>query len=77
MSLYYCMQIKEQLDPHWAAWFGDMRPSQAESGTLLEGTLVALAALYGLIGKLRDLGLTLLAMNTVGAEHAHEARRCL
>jgi hypothetical protein len=75
--MYYCIQIKEQLDSHWVAWFEDMRLSQTESGTLLEGTLVDPAALYGLIGKLRDLGLTLLAVNTVVAEHSHEARRCL
>ena len=77
MPMYYYIQIKEQLDPHWAAWFEGMRLSQTESGTLLEGTMVDPAALYGLIGKLRDLGLTLLAVNTVATEHSHEARRCL
>jgi hypothetical protein len=67
--MYYRIQIKEQLDLHWAAWFENMCFTQTESGTLLEGTLVDQAALYGLIGKLRDLGLTLLSVNTVATEH--------
>ena len=68
MPDYYRIQIKEQLDHHWAAWFEGMRFIQTESGTLLEGMLVDPAALYGLIGKLRDLGLTLIAVNTVATE---------
>jgi len=67
---YYRIQVKEPLDLHWAGWFEDMRLSQTESGTLLEGTLVDPAALYGLIGKLRDLGLTLIAVNTVATEQS-------
>jgi hypothetical protein len=71
--MYYRIQIKEQLDLHWAAWFEDMHFTQTESGTLLEGTLVDQAALYGLIGKLRDLGLTLIALNAVATEQLRQA----
>jgi len=40
----------------------------ADGSTLLEGVVVDQAALYGLIRKLRDLGLTLIAVQPVGAE---------
>jgi len=40
----------------------------ADGSTLLEGPVVDQAALYGLIRKLRDLGLTLIAVQPVGAE---------
>ncbi len=73
MPVYYRIQIKEQLDLHWATWFEDMRFAQTEGGTLLEGTLVDQAALYGLIGKLRDLGLTLIAVNAVATEQPRQA----
>ena len=69
MPTYYRIQIKEQLDPHRAAWFDDMAIIYpAEGGTRLEGALADLSALYGLISKLRDLGLTLISVHTVAAE---------
>ena len=39
----------------------------ADGSTLLEGLVVDQAALYGLIRKLRDLGLSLIAVQPVGA----------
>jgi hypothetical protein len=57
------------LDPHWTAWFDGMTLTYSvDGGTLLEGALVDQAALYGLISKLRDLGLTLIAVQPVRAE---------
>ncbi len=69
MSRWYRIQVKEQLDTHWAAWFDGMTIRHtADGSTLLEGVVVDQAALYGLIRKLRDLGLTLIAVQPVGAE---------
>jgi hypothetical protein len=69
MSRWYRIEVKEQLDTHWAAWFDGMTISHtADGSTLLEGPVVDQAALYGLIRKLRDLGLTLIAVQPVGAE---------
>ena len=70
MSDCYRIQIKEQLDRQWAAWFDGMALIHADDGTtILEGRLVDQAALYGLISKLRDLGLTLIAVQLVAGEH--------
>jgi hypothetical protein len=64
------MHLKEHRDPHWAAWYNGMTPTHAaDGGTLLEGALVDQAALYGLISKLRDLGPTPIAVQSVAAEH--------
>ena len=64
MAAYYRIHIKERLDAHWAAWFDGLTLSHdADGGTSLEGALVDQSALYGPISKVRDLGLTLIAVH--------------
>ena len=46
-----------------------VRTYTADGATILEGPPLDQAALYGLIGKVRDLGLTLLAVLPVATEH--------
>jgi hypothetical protein len=71
----YRIWVKERLDSHWAAWFEGLAISYtAEGGTLLEGTLVDHTALYGLIGKARDLGLTLIAVQRIVDERSGSTR---
>ena len=73
MPAYYRIYVQEHLDPHWAAWFDGMALTySADGGTLLEGALVDQAALYGLISKLRDLGLTLIAVQPVRAQQPND-----
>jgi len=56
--------IKGQLDETWSEWFEGFTVSQTEDNqTILVGELSDQAALYGLIAKLRDLGLTLISVN--------------
>ncbi len=70
MPTWYRIQVEEQLDTHWAAWFDGMTIRHTADGTtLLEGPVVDQAALYGLIRKVRDLGLTLIAVQPVVAAH--------
>lgn len=65
----YRITLKEWLPLHWAAWFEDMALSHStEGGTLLEGALPDQAALYGLIGKVRDLGLTLISIEALAEQ---------
>jgi hypothetical protein len=59
----YQIQVRGALDPRWSVWFDQLAISyDAEGNTLLAGTVIDQAALYGLINRLRDLGLTLLAV---------------
>ena len=61
---WYEIHIAERLDPHWAHWFDDMRViSDADRAeTILAGPVRDQSALYGLLNRLRDLNLTLLAV---------------
>jgi hypothetical protein len=63
MNLHYQITVKEYLEDSWAAWFDGLTISHAPDGaTTLEGPVRDQSALYGLIDKARDLGLTLLAV---------------
>jgi len=60
----YEIRIKGHLDDRWVDWFGGMTITLEENGeTLLTGPVVDQAALYGLLKKVRDLGLPLRSVN--------------
>jgi len=62
----YQLRIKGQLDSHWTEWFDGLTITPGEDGdTLLTGPVVDQAALYGLLKKVRDTGLTLIAVNQI------------
>ena len=63
MVLHYHITVKEYLEDSWSAWFDGLTISHAADGTTtLAGAVRDQSALYGLIDKARDLGLTLLAV---------------
>ena len=65
----YRLRIRGHLDPGWAAWFDNLTITQEDDGTTtLAGPLVDQAALYGLLGRLRDLGATLLVVERLPAD---------
>lgn len=60
------LRVKGDLDDYWSDWFQDFDISRGDQGeTILIGEVVDQAALYGVIGKLRDLGLKLIAVNEI------------
>ncbi len=63
MPLYYRIRVKGHLDLMWSAWFQGLTiTDEANGDTTLQSTVVDQAALYGLIGPVVDLGLTLLSV---------------
>jgi hypothetical protein len=64
-ATYYRIQIAGELQPHWSDWFDDLTISHADGNTILAGFVADQAALYGLVIKIRDLGLTLLSLEAV------------
>ena len=64
VPVFYEIRIKGQLDDQWADWFGGFAITLKENGdALLTGPVVDQAALYGLLRKVRDLGMPLVAVN--------------
>jgi len=64
--IVYQIQIAGHLRPQWAEWFEGLTITLEPDGTtLLTGPVVDQAALYGLLKKVRDLGLPLVAVNRV------------
>ena len=60
------IRVKGRIDQDWSDWFEGLVITHTEQDeTILSGTVVDQAALYGLVAKLRDLGLPLLSVNTV------------
>jgi hypothetical protein len=64
MTLHYQITVKEYLEDSWSDWFDSLRITHGSDGaTTLTGAVRDQTALYGLIAKLRDLGLTLLSVS--------------
>ena len=60
------IRLKGHLDTRWASWFEGMTITLADEGdTLLTGPVADQAALYGLLKKVRDLGLPLRSLRSL------------
>jgi hypothetical protein len=67
-SAHYQIQVRGPVDAHWSGWFGDLTITYDPTGnTVLAGPLLDQAALYGVISRIRDLGLTLLSVQQLPA----------
>jgi hypothetical protein len=67
--MVYQVRIKGHLSPRWADWFEGLTITLDENGdTLITGPVVDQAALHGLLKRVRDSGVPLLSVNTVGAD---------
>ena len=67
--MVYQIRIKGHLGPQWTAGFGGLTLTLEENGdTLLTGPVTDQAALHGLLRKVRDLGLPLLAVTRLQSD---------
>jgi hypothetical protein len=61
----YEVRVLGHLDDHWSAWFGELAVARHEDGTsTLTGPVVDQAELHGILARLRDIGVTLLSVET-------------
>ncbi|MEM9976126.1 MAG: hypothetical protein AAF808_00700 [Cyanobacteria bacterium P01_D01_bin.2] len=59
----YEICVKGHLAPYWSHWFEEFAIAPQDNGeTLLSGPVVDQAALYGVLIKVRDLGLPLVSV---------------
>ena len=57
------IKVRGALDRHWSAWFDGLDiTTDANGDTVMTGNLPDPAALFGIINRVRDLGLELLAV---------------
>jgi hypothetical protein len=67
MSVYE-IRVKGHLEGRWSEWFDGLEITNLENGeALLSGEIVDQAALHGVLAKVRDLGLPLVAVT--GVDH--------
>jgi len=67
--LHIKITVMRRIDFNWSEWFEGMTIQHTDKDeTILTGTVVDQAALYGLLAKLRNLGLPLISVNSVEAE---------
>ena len=68
----YEIRVNGRLAPETAPWFEDMILAVDETTsppqTIIQGVVRDQAALYGLISRVRDLGLQLLSVNLIDQE---------
>ena len=72
----YEIRVKGHLDRHWSDWFDGLEITNLENGeAMLSGEIVDQAALHGVLAKVRDLNLALVAVSSVNPEHQDPAIR--
>lgn len=69
MNQRYEIVIREYLTPEWETFFDGMEFTHLPNGsTCITGSLFDQSALYGLLMRLRDLGLNLVSVNAGDAK---------
>lgn len=69
------IRVKGCINSKWSEWFGGLTISHIESDeTLLSGSVADQAALYGVISRLRDLGLQLTLLKSEETKEDHHEK---
>jgi hypothetical protein len=74
-SVRYGIRIGVVLDERWSAWFDGLGVESDGGETMLSGALPDQSALYGLLDKLRDLGLPLISVRCLLLEEQEAKER--
>jgi hypothetical protein len=62
----YEILVRGKLDTHWSRWFADLQIiPQPDGNTLITGPIADQAALYGVISRMRDLGMVLISVERI------------
>lgn len=76
MPTLYHITIQGRLDAQWSDWFDGLTiTNEANGQAVLAGTIVDQAALHGLLVKIRDLGLPLIAVQPAAMDEPDDRGR--
>jgi len=77
MGERYEIRVQGHIGRAWSRWFDTLTVEELDDGsTCLRGALPDQAALYGLLNKIRDLGMTLLSVQQLDpGETGHDSLR--
>ncbi len=70
-QLYYQIRVEGRLDEGWTVWFEglkvavDASEDDGPTTTTIAGPVLDQAALYGLLSRVRDMGLRLVSVNRI------------
>jgi hypothetical protein len=67
-SIRYQIHICGKLDPKWSEWFAGFSITHTNGETVLQGAVADQSALYGILAKIHDLGLTLIRVERLSEE---------
>jgi hypothetical protein len=74
--MIYQIRISGHLDSQWTDWFDGLSITLEENGdTLFSGPVTDQAALYGLLRKVRDLGMPLVSVVQVQSNHSVKGKK--
>lgn len=69
-SKIFQIRLQGHLGQQWAGWFDGLTIVLEEDGnTLLSGPIIDQSALHGILKKIRDLGMPLLAVSQIEPQH--------
>ena len=75
MDHTYRIRVSGHLEDRWSDWLGGLAVQRRDDGTtVLVGPVVDQAALHGVLARIRDLGLPLLAVDRVAERHGDTSR---
>jgi hypothetical protein len=71
----YEIRVRGHLDGRWSEWFDGLTITNLEDGdAVLSGEIVDQSALHGVLNKVRDLGVPLVAVRSAGPVGQDSAR---
>ena len=68
------IRFKGQINQQWSEWFGGLTVSHSDDETVLSGLVADSSALYGILSRLRDLGLQLTSVSSEEVEKETDER---
>ena len=75
MSDFCEIIVKGHLDIDWSGWFEGLTIAHNDDGeTMLSGQIRDQAALYGLLAKVRDMGLFLMSVKCIPGKSSQKSK---